>query len=71
MELLIDPIIIDGELPFKKITGGEYDQYDCLENYNSNNWADLLIIAFILVIIIIVIYKFAFFNSTKVEDVER
>ena len=71
MELLIDPIIIDGELPFKKIIGGECDRYECLESYNPNNWADLLIMTIILVIIIVVVWKFTFFNSTKVEDVER
>ena len=71
MELLIDPIVIDGELPFKKRIGGECDKHECSEYYNSNNWADLLVIIFILIVVIIAIWKFTFFNSAKVKDVER
>lgn len=70
MELLSDPIVIEDELPMKKNIGGlnnigvigGLDSINRLDNFSFS----YLWIAFFILIIIIVIWKF---NKTKIDNV--
>lgn len=60
MEVLNEPIIIDDELPIIK----EFTIENC--SYFSE-----IMIVFLLIIIIAIIWRFCFFNSIKIKNVEN
>ncbi len=67
MEVLTEPIVIDGELPFRIIQkkGGYIDRPIC-----SSNYMDISIILFIIILIMIIIWKFVNSYTIKVDKVD-
>jgi len=75
MELLLDPIIIEGELPFhinRKKNGGIINQNGVNNHFElpSTNYIDILIVLFIIIVFVVLIWKYTFTNQTKINKIE-
>lgn len=64
MELLIDPVIIDDELPFYLEKKGG------LIMHNDYNYVYIILAMLIIIFIIVIVWKFSFSYIVKVDQVE-